>query len=231
MKVTDRHSSMVERKTLVVLFAGLTVAGMLAVTMFVEEGEALRVALGDIENVRPGSLVDLQGTVVEVSSPKSGRYAIVDLEDEVGDRVQLFLEFSPDGLTPGDRVRVRGTVAIYEGQAEVVVEGSKDLDIIEEGRRGDLALADLMEAPWNFVDEEISLTVTLESRPVRGIDGSSWGFVVSDPRSAADALAMASVPSIQVASLPDIGDEVTLVAMVVYDTSAGVVYLLVSEFL
>jgi len=77
---------------------------------------------------REGDLVTLQGTVEKVTVTQSGGHLILRV-----DGIPVFVPASARGDLPvlaGDRVAVLGTIQIYQGEREIVVQSRGDLRVL-----------------------------------------------------------------------------------------------------
>jgi len=77
---------------------------------------------------REGDLVSLQGTVERVTVTQSGNHFILTV-----DGITVFVPAAARGDLPvleGDRVVVLGTVRIYQGEKEIVVQAKEDLRVL-----------------------------------------------------------------------------------------------------
>ena len=77
---------------------------------------------------REGDLVSLQGIVEQATVTQSGNHLLLRL-----DGIPVFVPASARGdltVLEGDRVAVLGTVRIYQGEKEVVVQAREDLRVL-----------------------------------------------------------------------------------------------------
>jgi len=77
---------------------------------------------------REGDLVTLQGTVERVTVTEAGNHLVLRV-----DGIPVFVPASARENLPlliGDRVAVLGTVQIYQGEKEIVVQSRGDIQIL-----------------------------------------------------------------------------------------------------
>jgi hypothetical protein len=75
-----------------------------------------------------GDLVSLQGTVERVTVTQSGNHLMLRV-----DGIPVFVPASARGdlvVLEGDRMAVLGTVQIYQGEREIVVQAKEDLRVL-----------------------------------------------------------------------------------------------------
>lgn len=77
---------------------------------------------------REGDLVSLQGTVERVTITESGGHLMLRV-----DGIPVFVPASARGdliILEGDRVALVGTVQVYRGEKEIVVQGGDDIQVL-----------------------------------------------------------------------------------------------------
>ena len=206
----------------------IAVAGTLALAAWMAWEAPLRVSPGELAEVDVGTLVTMDGTLVG-SPMHGGDHTLLRLEDGEGGTAPVFLSFPTGPLNPGTELRVTGRVAIYKGEAEVVVDREDDLVILSRAVSPDVDLADLLREPWRFEGMEPRLRVTVMTHPVADLNGEDMWCLLAEPSNMDGAIALALIgPAIDVETWKA-GDERHLKVMVGYDASSGFVYLEVLE--
>ncbi len=117
-----------EEKIVVVLL--LMALGSLAVAWWAfapdQSAEALSVA-------KSGGSIHLEGQVLELKPTKNGGHLQIRLDSTAA---PIFVPHESGAaelqkrLNPGDRVRIRGTQKEYQGQEEIVVGRSGDVEVL-----------------------------------------------------------------------------------------------------
>ena len=206
----------------------IAVVGTLALAAWMAWETPLRVSPGELADVDVGTLVTMDGTLVGTPM-HGGDHTLLRLEDGEGGTAPVFLSFPTGPLHPGTELRVTGRVAIYKGEAEVVVDREDDLVILSKAVSPEVDLVDLIKEPWRFEGMEPRLRVTVMTHPVADLNGEDMWCLVAEPSPVVGSSALALIgPGIDVETWNE-GDERDLKVMVQYDASSGFVYLEVLE--
>lgn len=215
---------MVKRYLMKVTCTCIAVVGTLALAAWMAWETPMRVSPGELAEVDVGTLVTMDGTLVG-SPMHGGDHTLLRLEDGEGGTAPVFLSFPTGPLHPGTELRVTGRVAIYKGEAEVVVDREDDLVILSKAVSPEVDLVDLIKEPWRFEGMEPRLRVTVMTHPVADLNGEDMWCLVAEPSPVVGSSALALIgPGIDVETWKA-GDERDLKVMVQYDASSGFVYL------
>lgn len=228
MKDMYRPSPMDRRRLVLCTCICLAIAGTLTLWAISTKETPLRVGPGDLEDVEPGTLVTVEGTVA--GEPlHGGDFTVLELEDGVGGRAPVLLSFPTGPLPPGTELRITGHVALYKGRHEVVVYSDEHLVVLGRADSPEVDLMDLTMEPWRFQGMEPRVRVALLIAPTADLNGEDWWCLVADPSGNDGSGVLVLVrPPVDVEGW-EVGDERYLKVVVRYDGSSGFVYLEVTD--
>ncbi len=207
----------------VLVCVSLAASALLLIVAVVNEERPLEVGPGEVDDLELGTLVAVEGVIADGGPKDLDGSALVTLVGPGGASVKVFLAFPPDDLGPGDTVRVEGTVQLYKGSVEVLVQNRKDLRVLSKEARPRVALADLVGEPWRYATVEPRTCVTVACAPVAAGPGDGWWCVVRGP-AGGPAVAVFLGPGLDVSALTE-GDRLELSVRVRHDAAIGLVYL------
>ena len=94
-------------------------------------------ALGDLDGIGAGSddpdSVTIEGKVSSIQPTMNGGHLIIHLDSTTAPvfvHQKSGAEHLANAVQKGDRVRVRGEVAEYEGEPEIVIKGPNDVTVL-----------------------------------------------------------------------------------------------------
>ena len=215
-----------ERKRLFAL-ACLTVCvpSVMAIASLVLETEPVTVDPGGVAGLDVGSIVSVEGRVGDDGVKPLGGSATCQLLGPDGGRARLFLRFLPAGLGPGDRVRVEGTVQLYQGASEVVVDRPTDLEVLARNPHPPASLRDVAADPWGFDGLEPLLSGTVARAPVAIPSTGGWWAVMGDGRGDGTwAVVVVVLPEDSDLATWRVGTSLEVLGLVRYDASLGMFY-------
>jgi hypothetical protein len=215
-----------QRKKLVAL-ACLTVCipSVVLIAALVGETEPLTVDPAGVAGVGIGSVVSVEGYVADEGVKVLGGSATCRIVGPDGGWVRLFLRFLPDGLGAGDRIRVVGTVGLYQGAVEVAVDRSSALQVLARNPHPPASLRDVVADPWRFDGLEPRLRGTVTRAPVAMPSTGGWWSVIGDGSDDGEgAVAVVVLPEAADLAAWRLGASVELVGRVRYDGCRGLFY-------
>ena len=215
--------TMVERQVIVLVCACMAVVGTMFLAAWMDREEPSRVNIGSLDRVEVGTLVVLEGTLVDCQEA-GPRSTLLDLGDDDGRSVDVFCAFPCQGLSPGVRISVTGRVSLYEGDLELVVEDREDLRVLRRPSSPPLDLGDLLREPWAYEGMEPRVSVVVLTGPVVDQNGEDRWCLVGDVGIEGTA-ALVLLGSWYQGDPWDEGDELDLRVVVRYDARSGFVYL------
>jgi len=215
-----------QRKRLVAL-ACLTVCvpSVLLIASIVVETGPVTVDPGGVAGLDIGSTVSVEGRVGDEGVKMLGGSATCRLLGPDSGWVRLFLRFLPVGLGPGDRVRVVGTVQLYQGASEVVVDRPMDLEVLARNPHPPASLQDVAACPWRFEGLEPVLSGTVARAPVAIPSTGGWWALMGDgPDDGTGVVVVVVLPEGSDIMAWGTGKSLELVGCVRYDARLGLFY-------
>ena len=215
-----------ERKRLVALSClTVCVPSVVLIASLVVEREPVTVDPGGVAGLDIGSMVSVEGFVGDDGVKPLGGSATCRLVGPDGGWVRLFLRFIPDGLSAGDRIRVVGTVELYQGAIEVAVDRPTALEVIARNPHPPASLRDVAIDPWRFDGLEPLLSGTVTRAPVAMPSTGGWWTVMGDGSDDGTGTAIVVVlPEGSDLSAWRTGASLELVGRVRYDAGRGLFY-------
>jgi hypothetical protein len=201
----------------------LAAPSILIIAAVVHQERPLEVAPGEVDGIEPGTLVSMEGVIVEGGIRDLDGSAIVTLVGAGGGSARAFLAFDPMDLGEGDTVRLVGTVQLYKGSVEVLVSSEEDISVLSRELRPRASLADLVGEPWRYASLEPRTCVTVACSPFpAGPEGDRWSVVRA---SATGPSVAVLIPEGMDAGGWAVGERLELTVRVRHDGGLGLVYL------
>jgi hypothetical protein len=215
-----------ERRTLLVICClAIAIPGTLLLVSMVREPEPIEVGPGELEGLAHGTHVAVTGLIGPDGVWEGHGFAAAELVGEDGSDVQVFFTFVPEGLRPGDEVRLVGELAMHDGSAEVRIVSRDCVQVLIANPSPPMELARVLESPWSIGDLEPEVTVRVLQGPQATASGVWWCVVAGVGKDETCVEVAVLLPP--GARLEDWyqGCQLELRASVGYDASRGLVYL------
>jgi hypothetical protein len=215
-----------ERKRLIAL-ACLTVCvpSVVLIASLVLEREPVTVEPGGVAGLDVGSIVSIEGVVGDDGVKPLGGSATCRLVGPDGGWVHLFLRFAPAALGAGDRIKVMGTVQLYQGASEVVVDRPTSLEVVARNPHPPASLQEVVADPWGFDGLEPVLSGTVTRAPVAMPSTGGWWAVMGDGSDdGTGPVVVVVLPAESDLTAWRAGTSLELVGRVRYDASLGLFY-------
>lgn len=217
--------TMRNRMVFVPALLGLAIAGILLLVSASNDEEALEVSPVEVHDLPEGTPVAVTGVVSQEGVRDLGGFSSLRLEDGRRGDLPVFMTFPPPGVDAGDLVRAVGTVAVYKGSIEVMVEDARDIEVLRRCPCPRASLTDILEDPMAFDGREPIVHVLVLTSPAGDGTGSGWWFGVAAPSQPEGVRAIARSGAHLDPSTVEPGGELELRVDVRYDPSTGLVYL------
>ena len=215
-----------ERKRLIAL-ACLTVCipSVVLIAALVLDREPVAVDPSGVAGLDIGSTVSVEGRVGDEGVRSLVGSATCRLVGPDGAWVRLFLRFDPVGVGAGDRIRAVGTVQLYQGASEVVVDRPAALEVLSRNPHPPASLMDVAADPWSLAGLEPILSGTVTRAPVAMPSTGGWWAVIGDGGDDGAAIELVVVlPEDSDLSVWMVGTSIDLVGRVHYDDGRGLFY-------
>ena len=216
---------MVRRRLVALACLTVCIPSFVLIASMVVEEEPVTVDPGGVAGLEVGSIVSVEGRVGDEGVKELGGSATFRLLDPDGGWARLFLRFLPEGLGAGDRVRVVGTVQLYQGASEVVVDRPTALEVLARNPHPRASLQEVAADPWGYEGVEPLLSGTVARDPVAMPSTGGWWAIMGDGSDdGAGPVVVVVLPAEADLSAWRAGTSLELVGHVRYDASLGLFY-------
>lgn len=148
---------MIEKPRLLLIVILIALCGVFGLYVYAVSIESKTMSIGDLDSGDIGSMVEVEGHVMDVELWSSGDMSLHLIDRDSGKIVEVTIDSdtaddlnNQDKLVPGAKLRVSGLVEDYKGELQIHVMSTEGITLLNTAHENVLPLGILLDRPEIF---------------------------------------------------------------------------------